>query len=192
MYSIALSRVKVEIELESSKKQIAYLEDLPLSAQEKIANYDIQIRYEVDKTKWWKSLLTLNRSNMAKFHEKLTSKELEIMEMANEMDGDWSLTSVMDGGEFKNDNGYLELCREYKRYYEQRKEILEAEEIIFKDDEFKVVVEVDEAQNQAPDFNGTALRQALRADNLPRGLYRGGINFITGTGTKPREYKPRR
>ena len=199
MYSIVISRTKVETELQSSKNQIATLEQLPLSAQEKIANFDIQIRYEVDKCKWWKSLLTLNRSNLAKFHKKLTSKELEMMEMANEIRGDWALTSVMDGEEFKNDNGYLEMCSEYKKFYEQRKNLVEAEEVIFKEDEDEVV-EVEYVcsrdnwsivERSGLGNDPRIIRQALRERAVSGSMASGAINFITGTGTKPREYKRR-
>ena len=187
MYSIVVSRSKIEHALERTKAQIDWLEDLPLSAQEKIHNFDLTIRYEVDKGKFWKALLTLNRSKMAKFHEKLTAKELEHMEMAETMKGDWSLTSAIDGEDFKNDNGYLEICRQYKKTYGERKDMVEAEKIIFKEDEEKSMIERRELLN-----NPEAMIQALREMSASGSMMRGAVNFITGTGTKPRQYRQTR
>jgi hypothetical protein len=121
------------------------------------------------------------------------------MEMANSQEGDWALTSVDDPEEFKNENGYLEMCREYKKSYEQRKNVVDAEEVIIKEDENKVVEVEYVTKPSTGDFflvernefrnDPHIIRQVVREMAISRGIGRGAVNFITGTGTKPREYK---
>ena len=113
---------------------IAYLKGFPLPEQEHYANYDSQLRYELDQCEWWKSLLARDGKKMAEFHEKLTEKELELMELANSQEGDWTCYFGRGDREFKNEGAYLEICRNCKYFYEKRKKYVEAEMVIFKED----------------------------------------------------------
>ena len=113
---------------------ISYLKGFPLTEQEHYANYDSQLRYEVDQCEWWKSLLARDGKKMAEFHEKLTEKEFELMELTEAMKGDWTCCFDCGDREFKNESAYLEICRNCKYFYEKRKKYVEAEEVIFKED----------------------------------------------------------
>ncbi len=178
------------------------LDDLSPSHQKKIYNFDIQLKYEVDKSKWWKSLLMKNPSNMVKYHDKLTSLELELMEMVNDVDGEMRMTEMLDGTEWKNENGYLELCREIKKFYEERKEIVGASKITFKEEEDcpygrlrpgleEQIWRGDELPLFLPAMNPA---QAMILVGKQRGEHKFKVcnKFVSGTGSKPREYKPRR